>query len=140
MTFLIDTNIIRELRRPPSRRNPGVEQWFRGADPDALFLSVLVLGEIRKGIEAKRANDAAQAMALEAWMDQIVRGYSARILPIDFDAAQLWGRAQSIRPFPVIDGLLAATAQARGMSLVTRNTGDLDGWPATDLLINPFND
>ena len=138
MNFLIDTNIISELRKPAVRRNQGVEQWFTQSDPDTLFLSVLVVGEIRKGIEARRVSDPAQAVALESWLSRIIDGYSDRILSIDFDAAQLWGRAQSIRPFPVIDGLLAATAQAHGMVLVTRNINDLDGWPASDLLMNPF--
>ncbi len=138
MNFLIDTNIISELRKPANRRNQGVEQWFGAADPDTLFLSVLVVGEIYKGIEARRMKDPAQAAALESWLGRIVDAYSDRILSIDFKAAQLWGRAQSIRPFPVIDGLLAATAQAHGMVLVTRKVHDLRGWPASDLLLNPF--
>jgi len=138
VNFLIDTNIISELRKPAERRNQGVEQFFRDADPDTLFLSVLVVGEIRKGIETKRVRDPAQAVALESWLGRIIDGYSDRILPIDFDVAQHWGRAQCIRPFPVIDGLLAATAQARGMMLVTRNVSDLEGWPTSNLLVNPF--
>lgn len=138
MNFLIDTNIISELRKPADRRDHGVEQWFSQADPDTLFLSVLVVGEIRKGIETRRVTDPAQAAALESWLGRIVEGYSDRILSINFETAQFWGRAQSIRPFPVLDGLLAATAQAHGMVLVTRNTKDLHGWPATDLLMNPF--
>lgn len=138
MNFLIDTNIISELRKPADRRNQGVEQWFTQADPDTLFLSVLVVGEIRKGIEAKRMSDPSQAVALEFWLERIIDGYSDRMLPIDSETAQLWGRAQSIRPFPVIDGLLAATAQARGMVLVTGNVNDLEGWPASNLLMNPF--
>nr|MBV6630345.1 type II toxin-antitoxin system VapC family toxin [Oceanococcus sp. HetDA_MAG_MS8] len=138
MNYLIDTNILSELRKPPGRRNQGVEQWFGQADPDSLFLSVLVVGEIRKGIEARRVSDPVQGVALEAWLSRIIDGYFDRILPIDLNAAQLWGRAQCIRPFPVIDGLLAATAQARGMVLVTRNVKDLDGWPVPDLLMNPF--
>lgn len=140
MNFLIDTNVISELRKPAERRNQGVEQWFREADPNTLFLSVLVVGEIRKGIETKKTSDPAQALALETWLGRIIDGYSDRILSIDFDTAQIWGRAQSIRPFPVIDGLLAATAQARGMALVTRNVSDLEGWPASDLLVNPFTE
>lgn len=138
MNFVIDTNIISELRKPLERRNPGVVQWFRDANPDSLFLSVLVVGDIRRGIEAKRVSDPAQAIALDSWLSRIIDGYADRILPIDFNTAQLWGRAQSIRPFPVIDGLLAATAQAHGMVLVTRNLNDLHGWPASDLLMNPF--
>lgn len=138
MKHLVDTNIISKLRKPAERRNSGVADWFQRADPASLFLSVLVIGEIRKGIETKRATDTAQALALDNWLDQVLRGYSDRILPVDFHTAQLWGRAQSIRPFPVIDGLLAATAQAHGLQLVTRNVDDLHGWPATDLLLNPF--
>lgn len=138
MKYLVDTNILSELRKPAERRNAGVADWFRRADPASLFLSVLVVGEIRKGIETKRATDTAQALALDNWLDQMLRRYADRILPIDFHTAQLWGRAQSIRPFPVIDGLLAATAQTHGLQLVTRNTDDLRGWPASDLLLNPF--
>ena len=140
MKYLIDTNIISELRKPLDRRNRGVERWFQAADPNALFLSVLVIGEIRKGIETRRVNDPAQAIALESWLERILHAYADRILHVDFEAAQLWGRAQSIRPFPVIDGLMAATAQSRGLHLVTRNVSDLVGWPASDLLINPFDE
>lgn len=138
MKYLLDTNIISELRKPLERRNQAVMQWFSEVDPQALFLSVLVVGEIRKGIELKRASDPRQAMALETWLDRIVDDYADRILTVDLEVSLLWGRVQSIRPFPVIDGLLAATAQAGGMKLVTRNVADLAGWPAAGLLINPF--
>lgn len=139
MKFLLETNIISELRKPPGRRDQALERWFREVDPDALFLSVLVVGEIRKGSESKRADDPAQTIALEAWLDNLIEGYGERILPIDLATAQLWGRAQRIRPFPVIDSLLAATAQTHGLRLVTSNVEDLHGWPARDLLINPFS-
>ena len=139
MNYLIDTNVISELRKPVTRRNAGVKRWFQDVESEALYLSVLVLGEIRKGIEFKRVSDPAQAVAIESWLDQLVGSYADRILPVNYEVAQLWGRAQCVRSFPVIDGLLAATAQANGLQLVTRNVVDLEGWPASDLLVNPFD-
>lgn len=138
MSYLLDTNVISELRKPSARRNPGVGRWFNQVDSSDLYLSVLVIGELRKGIEAKRSTDPVQATVLDAWLAQVVRAYSDRILPISMGVAECWGRAQMIRSYPVIDALMAATAQENGMTLVTRNVADLVGWPVDGLLLNPF--
>lgn len=138
MSYLIDTNVISELRKPTARRNPGVQRWFDQAESGELYLSVLVIGEIRKGIEAKRVTDIAQAIALDGWLSQLVQAYAERILPVSLSVAEHWGRAQTIRSFPVIDGLMAATAQEHGLKLVTRNVSDLTNWPYPELLLNPF--
>ena len=138
MSYLIDTNVISELRKPIARRNPGVQRWFDQVESGELFLSVLVVGEIRKGIETKRSTDTAQASALDGWLSQLVQAYAERILPVSLGVAERWGRARTVRSFPVIDGLMAATAQEHGMKLVTRNVGDLTDWPYPGLLLNPF--
>ncbi len=134
MSFLLDTNVISEARKP--RGSPRVKAWMasvRGAD---LFLSVLVVGEIRQGIERLRRRDPAQAAVYEAWLAGLHRDYASRILPITADIAEEWGRMNVPDPVATIDGLLAATAKARGLTLVTRNTADLvrTGVP----LLNPF--
>lgn len=139
MTFLLDTNIISELRKPLERRNRGLQKWFDWAASADLFLSALVIGEIRKCIEAKRATDISQAHSLEAWLSKLASAYADRILPVSVAVAECWGRAQAIRRFPIIDGLMAATAQEHGMQLVTRNVADLKDWPHSGLLLNPFD-
>jgi len=138
MRFLLDTTIISELRKSPARRNKGLEQWFKQVDPEHLFLSVLIVGEIRKGIEIKRSKDPIQALALESWLEALLDAYADRVLPITLDISLRWGRAQCIRSFPVIGSLLAATAEQHSMKLVARKVDDLAGWPNGDLLINPF--
>ncbi len=134
MSFLLDTNVISEARK--RRGNPHVKTWMasvRGAD---LFLSVLIVGEIRQGIERLRRRDPAQAAVYEDWLAGLHRDYASRILPITADIAEEWGRMNVPDPVATIDGLLAATAKARGLTLVTRNTADLvrTGVP----LLNPF--
>jgi predicted nucleic acid-binding protein len=101
-----------------------------------LFLSVLTLGEVRKGIESLRPRDAARAGLLEAWLAELAEAFGPRILAIDAAAAAEWGRLAAGRSVPVIDALLAATARLHGLVLVTRNTADLDGLDVR--LLNPF--
>lgn len=138
MTYLLDTNILSELRKPEARRNKGLTDWLSKVQSDDLFLSVLVVGEVRKGIERVRAGDPKQARALEEWLAQVEVFYSDRILPITTPIATRWGRAQVGRNYPVIDGLMAATADEHNLQLVTRNTQDLAGWPALHPLLNPW--
>jgi predicted nucleic acid-binding protein len=135
VSFLIDTNIISEVRRGP-RCDPHVSAWYESVEDADLYLSVLVLGEIRKGIELSRAKDVAKARALATWLGQVEAAFGERILPIDKTIADEWGRMSARRPIPAIDGLLAATAKARGMTLVTRNDADVAGLGAK--LLNPF--
>ncbi len=135
MTFLIDTNIISEVRKG-DRCDPAVAAWWNGVAEDDLWLSPLVLGEIRKGVELARRRDPQRAEALEGWLADVMSGFGNRILPVDADVAEQWGRMNAVRPVPVVDGLLAATAKANGLTLVTRNVADVAGLDVGAL--NPF--
>ncbi len=123
--YLIDSNIISEVRKG-RRCDPNVAAWYRSIRDDELFLSVLVIGEIRQGIERLRPRNPRQAVALESWLEELLQGFGDRILPVDEKAAQNWGRLNAGRVFPVIDSLLAATAEAHGLTLVTRNVRDIE--------------
>ncbi len=136
MTYLIDTNIISELRKG-ARCDPQVAAWYRSAFDDDLHLSALVLGEIRRGVELARARDPDKAATLERWLVDVEVAFDGRILPVDNAVAARWGQMSAIRPIPVIDGLLAATAMVNGLVLVTRNDRDVAGLGAT--VLNPFN-
>ena len=135
MTFLIDTNIVSELRKG-DRGDPAVTAWWNGIAEDDLWLSSLVLGEIRKGVELARRRDPRRAEALEAWLADVMSRFGNRVLPVDTAVAEQWGRMNAIRPAPVVDALLAATAKANGLTLVTRNVADVAGL-GVDVL-NPF--
>ncbi len=124
MSFLLDTNIISELRKGP-RCHPSVANWFSTIEGHEVYLSVLVVGEIRKGIELVRRNDHITAARLERWLQQIIDQYSERILPIDQNVAEEWGRLNVPNPLPIIDALLAATAKVYNLVLVTRNVNDI---------------
>jgi predicted nucleic acid-binding protein len=137
--FLLDTNIVSELVKP--KPEPRVTAWIDSTDETLLYLSVLTLGEIRKGIGLLR--DASRRVVLEAWLDSdLILRFAERILPIDRAVADRWGRltaeaAVAKSPLPVIDGLLAATALDQNLTLVTRNTKDIavTGVP----VFNPWN-
>ena len=123
--YLLDTNLISETRK--IRADAGVMAFLAAADAGGLFLSVLTLGELRKGVEAKRRTDSETAARLGAWVDGIETTFADRVLPVDAPAARLWGELSAGRTLPVIDTLIAATAITRGLTLVTRNTRDLAG-------------
>ena len=135
MNYLIDTNIISEVRKG-RRCNPNVANWYEKIEDESLYLSVLVLGEIRKGIERTRLKDIAQAHALENWLIAVEKAFGERVLPVDQAVSDEWGRLNARRPLPVIDGLLAATAKIHRMTLVTRNTADIAGLDIR--VLNPF--
>lgn len=135
MTFLIDTNIISEVRKG-SRCDPNVASWFAGVADTQLYLSVLVLGEIRKGIENARPRDPARADALQEWLVEVDSAFGDRVLPVNRAVADEWGRMSAARSVPVIDGLLAATARINRLTLVTRNEADVSGLGAS--VLNPF--
>lgn len=135
MNYLIDTNIISEIRKG-GRCNPNVARWYKRISDHSLYLSVLVLGEIRKGVERMRGKDPVQSMALENWLLAVTDAFGDRILTVDHAVADEWGRLNAGRPVPVIDCLLAATSRVHRMTLVTRNTADLAGL-GVDLL-DPF--
>lgn len=119
MSWLLDTNVLSEVRK--SRCHPSVRAWFDSVDSDELFVSVLVTAEIRRGVELVRRRDARQAAILERWLSQITRDHADRILPVDGKVADRWGRLSATRPLSTVDGLLAATALAYDLTLVTRN-------------------
>jgi len=138
VSYLIDTNVISELLRP--KPDAAVLDWFASIPDDALFLSALTLGEIRKGVEKlTRSEDSQRREKLRLWLEHDLRDwFGPRILPIGPEVADHWGRllAQVGRPVPAIDSLLAATALHHDLRLVTRNTRDFDY--AGLELINPW--
>jgi predicted nucleic acid-binding protein len=123
MMYLLDTNVVSELRKPDP--NPHVLAWYSTVTSAEIFISALTIGEIRLGIEQLRRKDAAQADLLEQWLRGLHAGYGDRIIDVDAAAAEEWGRLSVPDPLPVIDGLLAASAKIRGWTLVTRNTADV---------------
>ncbi|MGD9615857.1 MAG: type II toxin-antitoxin system VapC family toxin [Alphaproteobacteria bacterium] len=135
MSFLIDTNVLSEIRKG-RRCDPNVAAWFASVDDSGVYVSVLVLGEIRRGIEMLRRRDAAQALALQHWLNRASADFSDRLLPIDRAVADEWGRLSAIRTVPVVDGLLVSTARVHGMTFVTRNIADVAGLGA--FVLNPF--
>ena len=135
MSFLVDTNIISEVRKG-TRCDRNVALWYASVSDSDLYLSSLVLGEIRKGIEQARRRDRAQAEALEAWLSAVKTAFGERILAIDGAVAEEWGRMNAKRPVPTIDGLMAATAKVHGLTLATRNVTDVAGTGAA--ILDPF--
>jgi predicted nucleic acid-binding protein len=136
--FLLDTNIISELVKP--RPEPSVTAWIEGTDESLLYLSVLTLGEIRRGIAA--LPQSRRRAALEAWLDKDLRArFEGRILVIDYEVADRWGLLSAAArnsgiALPVIDGLLAATALDHNLTLVTRDTGQIPTMGVT--VFNPW--
>lgn len=135
MSYLIDTNIISEVRKG-ARCDPHVSAWYSSITDEDIFLSTLVLGEIRKGIELARPRDAGKAAGLERWLREVEAAFDGRVLGIDNAVSENWGRMSAIRPIPVVDCLLAATALTNGLTLVTRNDRDVAGIGVT--VLNPF--
>jgi hypothetical protein len=135
MSYLLDTNIISETIR--SNPNKALISWLDKIPGEALFVSVLSLGEIRKGIEA--LSDRRRREKLRIWLEHdLPAWFEGRVLPVDLAVADRWGRllADARRPVPTIDSLLAATALHHELRLVTRNSGDFV-YPGLEV-INPF--
>jgi toxin FitB len=134
VTYLLDTNVISELRK--TNPDPGVLAWFSGVKDEQLYLSAITIGEIRRGIERLRRKDGPQADRLEKWLDGLLLTFDDHIVSVDSRVADTWGRLNVPDPLPVLDGLLAATAVARGWTLVTRNRSDFP--PGRVRILNPF--
>ncbi|MBM3647207.1 MAG: type II toxin-antitoxin system VapC family toxin [Alphaproteobacteria bacterium] len=135
MRFLVDTNIISEIRKR-DRANSNVARWVARVRAAYICTSVLVLAEIRHGIELKRRRDPVQAKAHDRWSFQMRTRLADRVLPVDEPVADAWATLGVPGPVPLIDGLLAATAKVHGPTLVTRNVDDLAGLHVA--LLNPF--
>ena len=135
MRWLLDANIVSELRKG-SRCDANVAAWYAQVESGELFMSVLTLGEIRKDVERMRRRDPAQARMLERWLADLRTIYADRLITVDRDIADEWGRVAAIRTLPIIDGLLAATAKVHSLTLATRNVDDVSGLGAK--LLNPF--
>lgn len=135
MSFLIDANVVSELARP--KPNGRVVAWSEAAGVASLYLSVLTIGEIAKGAAKLRQRNAAAADALYDWLVGLQRQYADRIIGIDVEVAQAWGRIASQRSVPVVDALLAATALVHGLTLVTRNERDVADLGVA--VLNPWN-
>jgi toxin FitB len=135
VTFLLDTNVVSEIRKP--RPNPNVQAWLASVPEADLYLSVLVVGEIRQGVERLRRRDPARVAPYEVWLSELVRQFADRLVPITAEVCEEWGRLNVPDPRPVVDGLMAATAKVRGWTFVTGNVADLAR--ADVRLLDPFD-
>jgi len=137
--FLIDTNVISEVRKK-QKINKGVDQFFKSIidDNNALYISVITIGELRRGIELIRhRGDIKQSNQLEEWLVLILNEYKDNILEIDNDIAQLWGKLRSPHPENALDKQIAATALIHDLTVVTRN--DKDFIKTGVKILNPFS-
>jgi predicted nucleic acid-binding protein len=132
--YLLDTNVLSETRR--KQADPNVIAFLNSLDASTLYFSVLALGELRKGVAAKRQSDPETAKQLDAWVDALELSFGDRILGIDAATVRLWGELSAERPRPVVDTLLAATAAVHGLTFVTRNTRDVQDIKVK--LLNPW--
>lgn len=135
MSYLLDTCVLSEWRkREPDR---GVVEWFEAATPHELYLSVITVGEIRRGITRLQHRGEHRRVAdLESWLASTVARFVDRLAPVTEAVAQEWGAAAG--SVPTADGLIAATARVHGWTVVTRNTKDFE--PTGARLLNPFSD
>ena len=134
MTYLLDTNVVSELhKRTP---NPAVRAWIAAVPDDQLYISVLNIGEIRRGVQVARQRDLASAERLHAWLERTIEQFADRIVPIVLPDALLWGQFTAGNRIPVDDAMLAAQAAARDWTLVTRNIKDVERTGVR--LLNPF--
>jgi len=134
--YLLDTNVLSEIRKGPLRAQATVYQWWLSMHNQELFLSVMTLGEIRKGIDWLAHRDAPQALVLEQWLAKVKHAFRDRLLEITPSIAECWGRLQASRALPEVDALLAASVLTLDLTLVTRNEADFDNLGIR--VLNPF--
>ena len=139
MRVLLDTCVLSELRRP--KGHAGVHKALEGLDSEDLFVSVISIGEITKGISL--LNESENKQALEQWLATLERYHADRLLPVDRAISRIWGEITAVaqrsgRTLPAADGLIAATALRHGLRIMTRNTADFE--PAGVFLLNPWLD
>lgn len=135
MSYLVDTNVLSELRKG-RRADRNVVDWFRKRKSRELFLSVLTIGELRRGVERVRRRDPTSANALEHWLGRTVDAFANRIIGVDQAIAERWGHLGTPDPAPAIDALIAATAIERDLVVVTRNVKHIAGTGAP--FVDPF--
>lgn len=135
--YLLDTNIVSELRKG-DRANPSLVAWYQARDKRELYLSVITLAELRRGIALIGHRDPRQAESLDQWCRTLQRGFSraGHLLTLRPAEALAWGKLMAIRPPPILDAFLAATSKPHNLTLVTRNEADFAGLPVT--VENPF--
>jgi predicted nucleic acid-binding protein len=124
LKFLLDTNVISEIRKR-ERAHPNVAKWVAQTPVKEIGTSVVVLAEIRRGIELKRRYDPDQADRFDQWFSQMRTRLGDRVLPIDEPVAEAWALLSVPDQLPLIDGLMAATAKVHDLTLVTRNIADV---------------
>jgi toxin FitB len=134
VSYLLDTDVISEARRQAPGSN--VRAWLASVPEVELHVSVLVVGEIRQGVERLRRRDPARSVVYETWLSTLLHDYADRIVPVTVDVAEEWGRLNVPDPVPAVDGLMAATAKLRGWTFVTRNVADVARTGVR--LLNPF--
>jgi predicted nucleic acid-binding protein len=137
LRFLLDTNVISEIRKR-DRAHPNVVRWVSQTPVKEIGTSVVVLAEIRRGIELKRRSDPEQAQALDRWFTQMRTRLGDRVLGVDEPIADAWATLSVPDPLPLIDGLMAATAMVHGLTLVTRNIADVARTGVK--VLDPFGD
>lgn len=135
MAFLLDSNVLSELRRP-HRCHPNVWRWWQANSGADFFLSAITIGEIRNGVELKRRKDAAAAEIIEQWLLKVQENYAGRILPVNETVADRWGVLNCPTTLPTADSLIAATALVHDHTIATRNVGDFARTGAK--VVNPF--
>ena len=132
--YLIDTVVMSELRKP--QRDTGLVAWFEQQRATELFVSVITIGEIERGIARQRATDPSFAAALAAWLDRVLTLYGERILPFEIKAARRWGLLSATIGNESADLMIAATALENGLTVVTRNVSDFK--PTGVVVVDPF--
>lgn len=132
--FLLDTNVVSEMRKP--RPRGALLAWIKDVPAEDLSLPAIVIGELQAGVQITRAQDSAKAFQLEEWIDRIVSTY--QVIPMDAPCFREWarlmrGRANTVRE----DAMVAATARVHGLTIATRNERDFSAFPVP--LFNPFS-
>lgn len=135
MSYLLDTNVVSEARKG-RRADTGLLRWLSNVDEEDLYISVLVVGEVRQGIERLRRRDPEQASIYESWLSELRGRYSERIVEVTLADAERWGRMNVPDPLPAVDSLMASQARRRDLILVSANTRDFERTGVE--LLNPF--
>jgi predicted nucleic acid-binding protein len=135
--FLLDTVVLSELRKPLRQRNPNLVYWIEAISSRDIFVSVVTIGEIERGIERQRPLDPQFAARLTAWVDVVLRTYEGRILPVDIAVARRWGRQAQQIGNKGLDLAIAATALEHGLTVVTRNVSDFERTGVS--VLDPFS-